>query len=118
MKKDPILCIVGLGYVVLPLAAAFGKSGWKTYGFDINSAPIRTPKEGEYWTHEITTKDLAAATIEYSADPSVIGKADTIIVAVPTPVDEANKPDMTPVHKASVTVGKHMKKGTVVVYES
>lgn len=118
MKKDPVICVVGLGYVGLPLAAAFGRSGWKTYGFDINPERIKTLKAGEDWTHELTTKDLQATKIEYSADASVIGLADTIIVAVPTPVDDANNPDMTPVHKASVTVGKNMKKGTVVVYES
>lgn len=118
MKKDPIICVVGLGYVGLPLAAAFGRSGWKTYGFDINPKRINTLQAGEDWTHELTAADLQATKIEYSADASVIGMADTIIVAVPTPVDDANNPDMTPVHKASMTVGKNMKKGTVVVYES
>ena len=116
--RSPIICVVGLGYVGLPLAAAFGRSGWKTYGFDINAERIRTLKAGEDWTHELTKKDLLETTIEYSDDPSVLSEANTIIVAVPTPVDEANNPDMSPVHKASVTVGKHMKKGTVVVYES
>ncbi len=118
MNTAPVICVVGLGYVGLPLAAAFGKSGWKTYGFDINAERVRTLQAGEDWTHELTGKDLAATIVEYSADPSVIGKANTIIVAVPTPVDAANNPDMTPVHKASVTVGKHMQKGTIVVYES
>jgi UDP-N-acetyl-D-galactosamine dehydrogenase len=118
MKKDPIICVVGLGYVGLPLAAAFGRTGWKTYGFDINPKRIETLQSGEDWTHELTPAQLKETAIEYSADPAIIGKADTIIVAVPTPVDEANNPDMTPVHKASVTVGKNMKKGAVVVYES
>ena len=118
MKQEPVICVVGLGYVGLPLAAAFGKSGWKTYGFDINAERIRTLKAGEDWTHELSAKDLQATTIEYSENPTVISDANTIIVAVPTPVDAANNPDMTPVHKASVTVGSHMKKGTVVVYES
>lgn len=118
MQKDPVVCVVGLGYVGLPLAAAFGKSGWKTYGFDINTERIRTLQAGDDWTHELTPKDLQATTVEYSADPSVIGHANIIIVAVPTPVDAANNPDMRPVHKASVTVGKYMKKGSIVVYES
>ncbi len=116
--QPPIICVIGLGYVGLPLAAAFGKSGWKTYGFDISTERIRTLKTGADWTHELTRQDLQATTIEFSNDPTIIGKANTIIVAVPTPVDEANNPDMSPVHKASVTVGKHMRKGTVVVYES
>lgn len=118
MKTPPIICVVGLGYVGLPLAAAFGRTGWKTYGFDVNAERIRTLKAGEDWTHELTTDDLKATAIDYSHDPTVIGNANTIIIAVPTPVDDANNPDMTPVHKASVTVGKNMKRGTVVVYES
>jgi UDP-N-acetyl-D-galactosamine dehydrogenase len=118
MKKDPVICVIGLGYVGLPLAAAFGRTGWKTYGFDISSDRIATLKKGSDWTHELSEKDLKATSIEYSHDPNVIGKANTIIVAVPTPVDDANNPDMSLVHKASATVGKHMSKGTIVVYES
>ncbi len=118
MEEAPMICVVGLGYVGLPLAAAFGRSGWKTYGFDIHAERIRTLKLGEDWTHELTTDQLQKTSIDYSDDPSVIANANIVIVAVPTPVDAANNPDMTPVHKASVTVGKHMKKGTIVVYES
>lgn len=116
--KKPIICVVGLGYVGLPLAAAFGRTGWKTYGFDINEERIKTLKAGEDWTHELTSKDLKSTDITYSHDPSVIGKANTIVVAVPTPVDDANNPDMIPLIKASTTVGKHLAKGSVVVYES
>ncbi len=118
MSPSPIICVIGLGYVGLPLAAAFGHTGWKTYGFDINPERIKTLKAGEDWTHELSAKDLQATTVEYSSDPTVISLANTIIVAVPTPVDDANNPDMTPVHKASATVGKHLQKGSVVVYES
>jgi UDP-N-acetyl-D-galactosamine dehydrogenase len=104
--------------VGLPLAAAFGRTGWKTYGFDINKERIETLKKGDDWTRELTPKQLKETTIEYSDDASVIDKANTVIVAVPTPVDTKNKPDLTPVIKASETVGKNMKTGTVVVYES
>ncbi|MEQ1849574.1 MAG: nucleotide sugar dehydrogenase [Candidatus Peribacteraceae bacterium] len=118
MKKEPIICVIGLGYVGLPLAAAFGRTGWKTYGFDINAERIRTLLAGHDWTHELTEDDLKKTKIEYSNEGTVISQANTIIVAVPTPVDSQNEPDLTPVIKASETVGKHLSKGSVVVYES
>ncbi len=118
MQKEPVLCIVGLGYVGLPLAAAFGKTGWKTYGFDVNEKRIETLKKNEDWTHELTSDDLKKTTIEYSADPSVIKNSNTVIVAVPTPVDAKNIPDLSLVKKASETVGANLQKGTVIIYES
>lgn len=117
-QQDPVLCIIGLGYVGLPLAAAFGRTGWKTYGFDINPKRIETLKQGHDWTNELTDEQLKQTKVEYSDDPMVISQANTIIIAVPTPTDQANNPDLTPVMKASETVGKHLKKGSVVVYES
>ncbi len=117
-QQKPVLCIVGLGYVGLPLAAAFGRTGWKTYGFDINPERIRTLEAGSDWTRELTPEQLKSTKIEYSADAAVIGKANTIIIAVPTPVDDASNPDLTPVIAASKTVGKHLKKGTVIAFES
>jgi UDP-N-acetyl-D-galactosamine dehydrogenase len=116
--KSPVICVVGLGYVGLPLAAAFGRTGWTTLGFDINTDRISTLKKGEDWTRELTSQQLANTAIEFSADPGIIGKADTVIIAVPTPVDDANNPDLTPVYAASRTVGKNMSKGTVVIYEA
>lgn len=116
--KQPVICVVGLGYVGLPLAAAFGRTGWTTLGFDINTERIRTLKAGEDWTRELSSEQLQSTKVEYSADPTIIGKADTVIIAVPTPVDDANNPDLTPVYSASRTVGKHMSKGTVVIYEA
>lgn len=118
MQKSPIICVVGLGYVGLPLAAAFGRTNFKTYGLDINAERIRTLKAGEDWTHELTPEQLKATSIDYSSDPSIISKANTIVVAVPTPVDDASNPDLTPVIKASETIGKHLAKGSIVVYES
>jgi UDP-N-acetyl-D-galactosamine dehydrogenase len=118
MNQAPVICVVGLGYVGLPLAAAFGRSGWKTYGFDINAKRIDTLKGGHDWTNELSDEQLKQTKIEYSVDPAIIGKANTVIVAVPTPVDDKNNPDLTPVVKASETVGKHLSKGSVVVYES
>ncbi len=112
------ICVVGLGYVGLPLAAAFGRKGFVTYGFDINAKRIETLKKGEDWTNELTSKQLKETKIDYTNDPKVIGKADVVIVAVPTPTNEVNDPDLTPVLKASETVGKHLKKGAIVCYES
>jgi UDP-N-acetyl-D-galactosamine dehydrogenase len=118
MHKDPIICVVGLGYVGLPLAAAFGKTGWKTYGFDIHQKRIETLSAGHDWTNELSDTQLTETTIEYSNNPEIIKASNTIIIAVPTPIDGANNPDLTPVIKASETVGKHLSKGSVVVYES
>jgi UDP-N-acetyl-D-galactosamine dehydrogenase len=116
--KTPILCIVGLGYVGLPLAAAFGRTGWKIYGYDINQKRIDMLKKGEDWTHELTPEQLKETAIEYSSDPAVIAKANTIIVAVPTPVDEYNEPDLSPLVHSSTAIGKYLTKGSVVVYEA
>lgn len=116
--NEPIICIVGLGYVGLPLAAAFGKTGWKVYGYDINAERIKTLQAGHDWTNELTAEDLQSTTIEYTTDASVIGKANTIIVAVPTPVDAANNPDLTPLRLSSEAIGKHLAKGSVVIYEA
>lgn len=116
--RTPSLCIVGLGYVGLPLAAAFGRTGWETYGFDIDEKRIAKLQEHNDWTNELSAQQLRSTTVTYTHDPSIIAKANTIIVAVPTPIDGANNPDLTPVLKASETIGKHMKRGSVVAYES
>lgn len=118
MQGTPTICVVGLGYVGLPLAAALGRTGWQVFGFDINPQRIQTLTEGYDWTNELTTEDLEKTKIEYSSDPSIIKKANTIIIAVPTPVDAQNEPDLTPVIKASDTVGANLQKGSIVVYES
>ena len=114
----PILCIVGLGYVGMPLAAAFGATGWKTYGFDVNAQRINALKAGHDWTGEVSDERLQKIAVEYSADPSVIAQANTIIIAVPTPVDVYDVPDLECVKSASATVGNYLQKGSVVVYES
>lgn len=88
------------------------------HGFDINEERIKELQDGHDRTHEIADKDLQSVSINYSADPAVIAKADIIIVAIPTPVDNQKKPDLTPLKKASETVGKHIKKDAIVVYES
>ncbi len=112
-----IISLVGLGYVGLPAAVAFGKQG-QCIGFDINPQRILELKQGFDRTEEVTTEDLAATDIFYTCDINDLRKADFHIVAVPTPVDDAHVPDLTPVKKASETVGKALKKGDIVVYES
>ena len=109
--------IIGLGYVGLPLAVEFGKIK-KTIGFDINKKKITELKENHDSMGEVSTEDLKSADVFYTSDPSNIEKADFIIVAVPTPIDKHNNPDLTLVKKASETVGKNMKKGSIIVYES
>lgn len=112
------VAVVGLGYVGLPLAVEFGKK-FETIGYDLSEAKIAHYKNYCDPTGEVSTADLKAATrLTVSTDPASIGKADVIIVAVPTPVDEAHIPDFSPLVGSSTTVGKHMKKGAIVVYES
>ena len=116
MKK--ILAVVGLGYVGLPLAVEFGKKR-AVVGFDINSARVRELSEGRDHTLECSPEQLREANyLDYSADIEALKAAQIFIVTVPTPVDRANRPDMTPLVKASETVGLVLKRGDIVIYES
>ncbi len=112
------IAIIGLGYVGLPLAVEFGKKR-PVIGFDINAARIKELSEGRDHTLECSPEQLRAAThLVYSADTESLKVAQIFIVTVPTPVDRANRPDMTPLVKASETVGRALKMGDIVVYES
>lgn len=112
------IAIIGLGYVGLPLAAEFGKQR-AVIGFDINAERIAELKAGHDRTRELTDKELAAASqLVFSNDLDVLRQATTFIVTVPTPVDSSNRPDLTPLVKASETVGRVLKKGDIVIYES
>lgn len=112
------IALIGLGYVGLPLAVEFGKVR-PVLGFDINEARIAELRGGKDSTLEVTSGDLAAARyLEYSSDRSKLEQCDIFIVTVPTPIDTANRPDLTPIIKASETVGKAMKSGAIVIYES
>ncbi|WKA53867.1 nucleotide sugar dehydrogenase [Planococcus shixiaomingii] len=117
MLKDLKIAVVGLGYVGLPVAVAFGNK-FSVIGFDINKNRIQTLLEGNDYTNEVGSKELSKTQIEYTDDPAKLAEAGFIIVSVPTPIDASNQPDLTPLLKASETVGKHMKKGAVVVFES
>ena len=111
------ISVVGLGYVGLPVAVAFGKKA-TTIGFDINEHRLSELREGHDRTNEVAAADLKSSNIIFTSDVRVLAEANFHIVAVPTPVDEAHQPDLTPVVRASETVGRALKKGDIVVYES
>jgi len=111
------ISVIGLGYVGLPVAVAFGQKG-KTVGFDINPRRIAELKKGIDRTGEVSKAELKSADILYTENPRDLKKADFHIVAVPTPVDNAHKPDLDLTYKASQTVGNILKKGDIVVFES
>ena len=112
------LAVIGLGYVGLPLAAEFGKHT-PVLGFDIKQARIDELRGGRDSTLEVDAHELAAAKqLSYTADIDELRDCNVFIVTVPTPVDKANRPDLTPLERASETVGKVMPKGSVVIYES
>ncbi len=113
------IAVVGLGYVGLPLAVAFGKSRFApVIGLNKSQTRIDSLKAGRDPNKDIADAELAAAKVEYTLDPSVLSRANFIIVTVPTPINKAKQPDLSPVIEASETIGKYIKPGTVVVYES
>jgi UDP-N-acetyl-D-glucosamine/UDP-N-acetyl-D-galactosamine dehydrogenase len=112
------LAVIGLGYVGLPVATAFARSGVPVIGFDIDRGRIEELKAGRDRTREVEAADLAQPTLRYTDDPADLAAADFFIVTVPTPIDEARRPDLRALLKASETVGRALKKGDVVVYES
>ena len=112
------LGVVGLGYVGLPLAVEFGKK-FDTVGFDIKKSRLDMLRRGEDTTLETSPEDLKSAKfLKYSDAPQDLQDRDIIIVAIPTPVDQHNRPDLTPLYKSSETVGKILQSGMIVVYES
>jgi UDP-N-acetyl-D-galactosamine dehydrogenase len=114
----PTVCVVGLGYVGLPVAVAFGKAR-PTVGYDLSSKKVRNLRRHEDVTGEVSSEELKAAShLEVTDDPSEIERADFVVVAVPTPVNAARQPDLSPLEAASRIVGKHMKRGATVVFES
>jgi UDP-N-acetyl-D-glucosamine/UDP-N-acetyl-D-galactosamine dehydrogenase len=121
VEEKPALAtvaLVGLGYVGLPVAVAFGKQR-QTIGYDLSRKRIDNLKNLVDATGEVSTAELMEARhLEPTGDPAELGKADFIIVAVPTPVDSARCPDFSPLASASEIVGKHMKPGATVIYES
>jgi UDP-N-acetyl-D-galactosamine dehydrogenase len=116
--QTPTLGIIGLGYVGLPMAVEFGRK-FDTVGFDINATRIADLSRGVDHTLEVSSEQLASATrLEYTSDPESLRRCSIYIVTVPTPIDRFNRPDLTPLVKASETVGRLLKKGDIVIYES
>ncbi|MBO5695730.1 MAG: nucleotide sugar dehydrogenase [Lentisphaeria bacterium] len=112
------IAVIGLGYVGLPLAIAFGKK-YDTCGFDIKKSRLDALRNGIDTTRESDPEQLRAATrLTFTDDPELIRDATVFIVTVPTPVDKYNRPDLTPLYRASETVGSVLKKGDIVIYES
>src|SRR6187200_3078584 len=118
MTHTTTIAVVGLGYVGLPLAVEFGKQ-YTTIGFDMSEAKIAAYRRGVDPMGEVSGAELAAATgLEVTTDPAQLKRADFIVVAVPTPVDDAHQPDFGPLLGASESVGKYLRRGAIVVYES
>ena len=112
------IAVIGLGYVGLPLAVEFGKHR-EVLGFDINAARVAELQSGKDSTLEVTSEELVHARhLRYSTNLEDLRACKVFIVTVPTPVDQANRPDMTPLVRASETVGKVLSKDAVVIYES
>jgi UDP-N-acetyl-D-galactosamine dehydrogenase len=111
------IAVVGLGYVGLPIAVAFGKQA-PVVGFDINKEKIDELRRGIDRTGEVSTEDLRASQISYTSEPVDLKAADFIIVAVPTPINEALQPDLTALQRASELIGRNLSPGAIVIYES
>jgi UDP-N-acetyl-D-glucosamine/UDP-N-acetyl-D-galactosamine dehydrogenase len=112
------LAVIGLGYVGLPVAVAFGRQGTSVIGFDIDDTRISELKSGCDRTREVERHDIVHPSLRFTSDPAEVAAADFFIVTVPTPIDQARRPDLTALLRASKTVGAALKKGDVVVYES
>lgn len=117
-ESEVSICVVGLGYVGLPLAVAFGRTDYPTYGYELSEKKVELLKKNIDPSEELTEKELTSTKIEYSADPSIIKKANIIIAAIPTPIDKGKVPDLSMVKAASKTIGENISEGAIVVFES
>ena len=112
------IAVIGLGYVGLPVAVAFARSGVPVIGFDIDRKRIDELRSGHDRTREVEPAELKQPTLRYESDPARLAEADFYIVTVPTPIDSARRPDLSAMLAASGTVGGALKRGDIVVYES
>src|SRR6185436_19205784 len=117
INKKKKLAVLGLGYVGLPIALEFAKK-IKVIGFDINGDRVEKMKQGIDPSGELSKEDFKDCDIEFTADPEKLKEAGFYIVTVPTPIDEHNLPDLRPLLSATKFIGKSLKKGDYVVYES
>jgi len=112
------IAIIGLGYVGLPLALAIARKFPGTVGFDLNERKLESLRKGVDQTHEVSRDELASTSLQFTSRPADLAACTFFVVAVPTPIDRQKRPDLTPLILASETVGKVLKRGAVVVYES
>jgi UDP-N-acetyl-D-galactosamine dehydrogenase len=112
------IAVIGLGYVGLPVAVAFARSGVRVTGFDIDRLRVDELRAGRDRTREVEVAELAQPNLSYTSDPAALAAADFFIVTVPTPIDSAHRPDLSAMLSASKTVGHALKRGDIVVYES
>jgi len=117
MSHNRLISVIGLGYVGLPVAVSFGRLG-PVVAFDISEPRVNDLRAGHDITGEVTDPDLAASDLLLTTDSADLAKADFHIVTVPTPVDDAHNPDLSPLISASKTIGTYLKSGDIVVYES
>ncbi|MGQ9370048.1 nucleotide sugar dehydrogenase [Azospirillum sp. ST 5-10] len=118
MLQDLPIAVIGLGYVGLPVAVAFGRKGHRVIGFDIDAGRVGELRRGVDRTGEVEPAALAEARIALTDDPAALAEAMVHIVTVPTPIHETKRPDFRPLHAASRTVGRQLRRGAIVVYES
>jgi len=116
-KGKEKIAVVGLGYVGLPLAVLLDKK-FNVLGYDISKERIEELKRGVDRTREVSKEELLSCDIEFTYNPEKLSECKTIIITVPTPIDQHKIPDLRPIKGATTTVGKYMSRGSVVVYES
>lgn len=117
LKQNPRIAVIGLGYVGLPLAIALAKK-YPLTGFDINTSRIQELHDGYDRTREVEEAELRSSSLHVTANEKELKDQDIFIITVPTPINSDNRPDLSPLEKASQTIGKALRKGAIVVYES
>ncbi len=116
--RQAVVCVVGLGYVGLPLAVEFDRVGHDVIGYDVDSEKISRLRSGSDPTGDVGDDELAVCDVSFTADESAIGRAGYVVVTVPTPIDDFQKPDLEYVRQAGETIGRRIQPGTIVVLES
>ena len=112
------IAIIGLGYVGLPVAVALARKFEGVVGFDVSQRRVDTLNAGNDWTGEISDAELSASSLSVTSDPAQLAEASFLIVTVPTPIDDEKRPDLSPIRSACELIGKRLKKGAIVVFES
>ena len=115
MPRERKIAVIGLGYVGLPVAVAFAREGFAVIGFDIDASRVAELESGQDRTREVEAQDLRHASLRFTSDAHGIGRSDFFIVTVPTPIDEARRPDLRAMFEASRLVGAALKKGDAFV---